>query len=896
MANQNELYLGIDLGTTNSVAATVSTTSDKIYTPVSEIYRCTDLSPRRTKRERRALLPSNVAYCQQNDGSYVTYVGDFAKKLSLTQPFAVASSIKAQMGESHVSIPGWRPEYPDQTPEQVSARILEHIRNELSGQFFSDINEAVITIPACFNAAQRQATLKAAELGGLHTTEDMLLTEPEAVVYDVINQVQNGDINLQIDFDTPKNVLVFDIGGGTLDITLHTIARNMEQKDLFDIKPIAINRYCTIAGDTFDRALAERMFEMYCDDYRQEGQDFINRILANKERIMASLMHYAEELKQDISERIAEQRMLGRTIPQDTLFDWGGEMPNGYASDNVMALSEFESVLTPILGNEYVFEDYPRAAGIQDAGIITPVLDVLDKAAKKLGHGPNIDAVILNGGMSRLYLIEDRLERFFGFHPIKTNDPDKAVAKGAAVYHYYLKQNGMSSASHHSFMEQASDNTSVVQDKSFLPTRGIRSTGSVLNDTLYLGLRGGAVQVLAESGQDLPYTSTMLDGFYVPVHTDHIDIPIRQKNGSSEYKTIALGHVALPKRFSTDANTELSIRFTLSRNGILSFQAWNNGRCIGSTTVSVGSEERREKAKTSRAKQTLLPPAGSNLNAANELFILKNALNQLRNKRTYKAAVEQIRVSKQQIISCGNPTDFAKGLLDMMKRDNSPAVVQNCMPIARKLCVYWTESERKELSSLCLAYLNTELIGWGMGGLSINANIECIHTLGVAGTAADCEKLHPLCDNPKYYSALLQAFSLSGIQSVWIFERFMDDWESDRCVQDSMRALGLVLHNAETSAVPVDEAVDALLEMIATGYLGQNELQAAFATLAILSNRCSEETRVKVRNTFHSLVAWYDADTLTYCAKAEHIARTMLSDGSLEEEEEQYLLGLLRDL
>lgn len=894
MTNQNELYLGIDLGTTNSVAATVSTTSDKIYTPVSEIYRCTDLSTRRVKRDRRALLPSNVAYCQQNDGSYQVYVGDFAKKLSLTQPFAVASSIKSQMGESHVSIPGWKPDYPDQTPEQVSARILEHIRKELSSQFFSDIHEAVITIPACFNAAQRQATLKAAELSGLHTSEEMLLTEPEAVVYDVINQVQNGDINLRMDFDTPKNVLVFDIGGGTLDITLHTISKNPEQKDLFDIKPIAINRYCTIAGDTFDRALAEKMFEMYCDDYRQEGADFINRILSNKERIMASLMHYAEELKQDISERVAEQRTMGRIIPSDTLFDWGGEMPNGYASDNVMSLSEFEAVLMPILGNTYRFEDYKRASQIQDAGIITPILDVLDKAAKKLGHAPNIDAVILNGGMSRLYLIEDRLERFFGFHPLKTNDPDKAVAKGAAVYHYYLKQNGTNYASHQSFMQEASGNTAVVQNKSFVPTRGIRSTGSVLNDTLYLGLRGGAVHVLAESGTDLPFTSPMIDGFYVPVHTNHIDIPIRQKIGTSEYKTIAMGHVNLPKRFSTDANTELSIRFTLSRNGILSFQAWNNGRCIGSTTISVGDDE--QKLKAPRAKQTLLPPSGSKLNAANELFIFKNALNQLRNKRTYKAALEQIRISKKQIASCGNPADFAKGLLDMMKQDNSPAVVQHCMPIARRLCSHWTANERRELSRLCLAYLNTELIGWSMGGLSINANIECIHTLGVAGTASDCEKLHPLCDKPKYHSALLQAFGQNGIQSTWIYECFMEDWNSGKCVQNAMRALGLVIHNAETCAVPVEDAVNALLEMIATGDLNQNELQTAFATLGILSGRCTEQTRTKVLDAFNALSVWYDEETLNYCTKTEHIARTMLSDGILEADDEQYLLGLLSDL
>lgn len=402
------------------------------------------------------------------------------------------------------------------------------------GEQFKD---AVITIPACFNAAQRQATLRAAQLSGLNASEEMLLTEPEAVVYDVINRVQNGEIRLPIDFHTPKNVLVFDIGGGTLDITLHKICRNTEYQELFDIQPIAINRYCTIAGDTFDRALAQQLYQKYLDDYSMEGAAFISRITDNKQQLMGSLIHYAEELKQDISERVAEWRSREKIVPPDTDFDWGGEMPNGYDCTNTMTLAEFEACLRPLLGEAYTFDDYPRANAAQDAGIIAPILDVLAKAADKLGETPRIDAVILNGGMSRLYLIEDRLERFFGFRPIKSNDPDKAVARGAAVYHYYLKRNGLYLSSHQSFMRQtdAEQTQTVSVPKPPVPTCGIRSIGSVLNETLYLGLRGGTVQELAKSGQDLPYTSKLLSGFCMPPKTTRLDIPIRQKT-ASEYQ------------------------------------------------------------------------------------------------------------------------------------------------------------------------------------------------------------------------------------------------------------------------------------------------------------------------------------------------------------------------
>ena len=95
-------------------------------------------------------------------------------------------------------------------------------------------------MPASFNPVQREATLRAAEIAGLEVREsngnyrdDVLLSEPEAVIYDVLNQVQNGKINLPIDFNTQKKVLVFDIGGGTLDITLHEIQRVTEAENCY---------------------------------------------------------------------------------------------------------------------------------------------------------------------------------------------------------------------------------------------------------------------------------------------------------------------------------------------------------------------------------------------------------------------------------------------------------------------------------------------------------------------------------------------------------------------------------------------------------------------------------------------------------------------------------------
>lgn len=516
---------------------------------------------------------------------------------------------------------------------------------------------------------------------------------------------------------------------------------------------------------------------------------------------------------------------------------------------------------------------------------------MLAKAADKLGETPRIDAVILNGGMSRLYLIEDRLERFFGFRPIKSNDPDKAVARGAAVYHYYLKRNGLYLSSHQSFMRQtdAEQTQTVSAPELPVPTCGIRSTGSVLNETLYLGLRGGAVQELAKSGQDLPYTSKLLSGFCMPPKTTRLDIPIRQKT-ASEYKTIAVGHVQLPQSFPEE--TEVSIRFTLSRNGLLSFEAWINNRCVGTTAISVGDEPNTGKQTT---KKTLLPPTGTKLNAANELYILQQALRML-NGRGRKAATEQIRTSKRLIAGCSNPQDFAKGMIQLLRSSSVPTVLKNCLPLARKLSAFWTESEKQELRRICLDVLRTELTGWGVGGEAVSANIEAIYTLGTLGCAADCEKLTPLCDHPKYRSALLQAFGHTGVQAAWIYDEFLSDWESGSSLQNSLQALGLILHHAKTDSLPVEQIADDIMQLIETADCYDNELCIAIAALGFAAPHGSETVQNRALETLSKLPEWYEPQTMVHCSKAEAIARTLIQTGTVDAEEEQYLLGLLSEL
>lgn len=923
--------IGIDLGTTNSAASTAILQNGKLTTPILNIDRYTSLGPRgKYKSERGKLLPSFVAYIEQKSGEYEPIVGDFAKELACTQPYAVACSIKSQMGQPTVNIPGWKREYPDQKPEEISAQILRKIHSALKNQIDPYVNDAVITIPASFNIAQCEATLRAAELAGFKVRQadgtfrdDVLLSEPEAVIYDVLNQLQNGDIHITMDFTEPRHVMVFDIGGGTLDITLHSICRNEEHTEVFDIRPLATNRYSVVAGDTFDQALAERMFEKYLHAYEAEDAEAARRIQNTRPAIMTYLRRYAEELKLDISERYQQQKAMGQTLSLSRDFEYGGEMPNGYNCEDYMELAEFEEVLQPLMGEQFSLDDYKHLSGRENSqNIIYPILNVLAKAADKLGtEDVKVDAVILNGGMSRLYLIERRLEQFFGFRMITVNDPDKSVAQGAAVYHYYLRsgqsalyKQHMKFLSEQRTLENASfDFMDITPPESIaaLPTDEtdstpmplIRSLGGVQNETLYIGLKGGVVQELVKSGQDLPYQSPRIEDFCVAPGQDSMTFPIRQEGTQpGQYITIASGSI----RFGTKYDEEMpvAIQFLLRRDGILNLEAWIDGEHIGDTTIVFGdsgsSSANKNNVETLAdrvGKKKLLPPKGPIMNVSGEISSLKQIVKNLKRAPSNKSFLQQMANKKKQLLLCGNPEDFATPMLELLMSDSSPLMAKNVLPVMRRFCEYWQDSERKILSRRCLGILHSELLNFPAQGVGVNANIEAIQTVGACGIREDCEKLTPLCRQSKYRSALLRAFGMSGIQHEWIHKEFLKQCNTFGSTQDTLQAIGLLMRYGRASirSDELDQIAADVIDYMNTGDYSRTELNLAVVTVALvcMPDTIRETSAAMRTRATEFLLDMEETLTISNCGKALSVANRLLSGKNLEEEQEQYLLGLL---
>ncbi len=196
------INIGIDLGTTNSVIAytNVKPNGDVISNVVS-VKRPVDMynaagGTSRLSTEKKATLPSCVYYVEEKN--YAPIVGDFAKMQYSVRPHLVAKSIKSQMGKPYAE--GLSPDVPDKTPAQISSQILKHLIKEASLALKTEIKDAIITVPANFDSAMCQATKEAAVIAGIKVKNDdgsdrpILLSEPNAVIYDLFNQIRNGEV------------------------------------------------------------------------------------------------------------------------------------------------------------------------------------------------------------------------------------------------------------------------------------------------------------------------------------------------------------------------------------------------------------------------------------------------------------------------------------------------------------------------------------------------------------------------------------------------------------------------------------------------------------------------------------------------------------------------------
>ena len=829
------------------------------------------------------------------------------------------------MGSAHAE--GLADEIMDKTPAQVSARILQHMLREASKIYRTEIKDAVITVPANFESVMCQATRDAAALAGIQVTNKdgserpVLLSEPNAVIYDLINQVQNGEIsNHIIDLNSEKNVLVFDLGGGTLDITMHKIKRREDCPDVLKVDEIATNRYTLLGGDDFDQAIANVMFEHYQRQYATYPE-VVRKLQQEKKAIMPQLLNYAEELKLELSER---QRADSDYAADDDFswydekFDVGGNMGGiGYSYDDSFTQEDVEKILQPFMGQSLQFADYKKIDSLQDTkNIIYPILDVLQKSAAKLGDEVKVDAVIVNGGMSKFYMVINRLREFFGLEPIVALDPDQAVARGAAVYHYYL----------HKYAKQMQEDMRLVgaEAPALQPLPGKAAAAAVqqraaiewgkniLNDSLYLGMRDGAVQELVAGGTELPYQSDYIKGFQLLPDKAEIAIPIKRRTFGDTYQTIGNGHLKLKHGYKDGAY--VAIRVLMGSNKVLSMEMLLSSdvdmhQILEQKTAEIVIGGDNPDAPATKLKFN--PPAGTKLNVHNELHGLQTLCDR---KYTAKGNAQKDVINKlsqrtSSIAAAGNKAEFARPLLEMLCYTNNDELRLRLFTIARKHVAYWTEQQRQSLARECLNQLQGVLQGFPCYGLKINVNIQAIYTLGCCGSKEQVAKVQPLAAENRYYTASLYALGKSRVAGSFVQEVFQRDayCESNKCnLQVTAHALGMALRledGGRAAGLDVDKAVKDLCFIINNRtVLDVNYSSEIVCCLIALAYACDQRfwgntvsaaSMELARQTLANLNRNYSTEVMMRLAKAAGVAYKMLDGESLSEDEEEFLLKKL---
>ncbi|MBR0103715.1 MAG: Hsp70 family protein, partial [Selenomonadaceae bacterium] len=709
----NDLCVGIDLGTTNSVLATVNIRPNgNIVSKVVDLDRAVDMynagAGAKFTLKKSPILPSCVYY--NDEKNYQPIVGDFAKGRYPLRPYLVAKSIKSQMGNEFVE--GLSSNIPDKTPAQVSARILEHmLRNAAKIYHLEKIDDAVITVPANFDFIMRQATLKAAELAGIKirkadgSPRQILLSEPRAVIYDFINQVRNGEIADQIlDLSSKKNVMVFDLGGGTLDITLHEISRRDDAPEVLNVKDIATNRYTLLGGDDFDLCLAKAMFQNYLKQYATHS-DIVQKIRNEEKGVMSQLLNYAENLKLEVSAQKSDAFGDGDSGWWD---DEGEDFPvggnigtTGYAYSDNFTATQLEEIWKDFMGDELRFDDYKDLNAVAEKfgkqkNIILPILDVLSKASIKLGTDIKVDAVIMNGGMSRFYMVINRLKKFFGFEPIVALDPDQAVARGAAVYHYFIHKYDKELAgevqdelpskepklptpppltysrqnTRPDFLTRRTNRNITAADRSI----GVVFGSNILNESFYLVTFGGNYEEIIPAGKELPYTSNRFTGFRLPPGKNVISVPIARCEADGNYKIIAKGNISFPERYSK-MKEDVFVTFSIfmDEDKIIRMDAATCRDERGLELMDHGTTEISIATGFDKGVKTkLISRFGGKVNPRAQLNTIRSLCRNVddsfrrKNKDANVKFSATLKLNVSTIISATNHRDFAEPLLQML--------------------------------------------------------------------------------------------------------------------------------------------------------------------------------------------------------------------------------------
>ena len=344
--------IGIDLGTTNSCVSVIEG-GEPVVIPNAEGARTT---------------PSVVAFSKTGE----RMIGQVAKRQAITNPDRTISSIKRKMGTDYkVTIDG-----KSYTPQEISAMILQKLKTDAESYLGSPVTEAVITVPAYFTDAQRQATKDAGKIAGLDVKR-------------IINEPTAAALSYGIDKENDQKVLVYDLGGGTFDVSIIEMGEGVQE-----VLATAGNNH--LGGDDFD----QRIVDFLVSSFKAEtGVD-----LKSDKMAMQRLKEAAEKAKIELS---------GMTSANINLPFITADATGPKHLDITLTRAKFNELTSDLVENTMV----PVRQALKDSGL----------------EISQIDKVLMVGGSSRIPAVQEAVKKLIGKEPFKGINPDECVAIGAAL-------------------------------------------------------------------------------------------------------------------------------------------------------------------------------------------------------------------------------------------------------------------------------------------------------------------------------------------------------------------------------------------------------------------------------------------------------------------------------
>ncbi|MDD6351980.1 MAG: molecular chaperone DnaK [Lachnospiraceae bacterium] len=344
--------IGIDLGTTNSCVAVMEGGKPTVI----------------ANQEGSRTTPSVVAFTKNGE----RLVGEPAKRQAVTNADHTISSIKRQMGRDyHVTIDGKQ-----YSPQQISAMILQKLKADAENYLGEKVTEAVITVPAYFNDAQRQATKDAGKIAGLDVKR-------------IINEPTAAALAYGLDNENEQKILVYDLGGGTFDVSVIEIGDGV-------IEVLATNGDTHLGGDDFDNKIIDWMVSEF---KAKEGVD-----LSQDKMAMQRLKEAAEKAKKELSAATT----TNINLPFITAVDG---QPKHLDMD--LTRAKFDELTMDLVERTAV----PVQNALRDAGLTAN----------------DISKVLLVGGSTRIPAVQEKVKSLTGKEPSKSLNPDEAVAIGASI-------------------------------------------------------------------------------------------------------------------------------------------------------------------------------------------------------------------------------------------------------------------------------------------------------------------------------------------------------------------------------------------------------------------------------------------------------------------------------